>query len=205
MPKVRTEPWSDYAEWLSVERGLGPASVSTYSAQVRRVLREVPDLTGDSVLAWIDARPESHRGAYRASYRAFRSWLLKERTLEIPDLTTVATAGGIPPEIVTALRLLRADGLPSRAIHTLTWRVDDTGAAAKQYPHLVFFVVPKEGGGDGCSLRGASRAATDALRAWGYPDREPTESDPVVPRRPGATIPMPLAALRRLCGKTVVY
>ena len=203
MSRVRREPWSDFAEWLTIERGLASTSISTYISQVRRALREVPDLDGLKVARWINALPVTHRGSYRASYRAFGEWLRKERHLEIPELPSIRAERGFPVAVLSALHVLRADGLTTSIIQALRWSVDKDGVAAKAYPHLVFFIVP---GADGILvLRGVSRAAAAVLKAWAYPDSEPGPTDPVVPIAPASKEPVSLTSLRMLLGKTPVY
>lgn len=194
--RSRAEPWKSFAEWLVRERGLGPASVSTYQTQVRRILAAVDPLTLEGIVAWIDALPIHHRSPHRTAYRTFAAWAATEGK-EMPGLPLAEPSAELPPAVLDALlHIQERSGLGARGVAALRWGAKiESPAKAAAFPEHYFFAAPPEVRADYALLH---RASLDTVTAWAYPNGVPGPDAPLVPRAPEDRWPMPATALSRL-------
>jgi hypothetical protein len=197
MPPRRPEPWASFAVWLRTERDVIPATANNYVSLVRRVIRDLNDepITPDRLAAYVDALPLQHRSPLRSAWRRFTEWSAQRDTpVIIPTFPTVSTES-LPDDVQAAIRVLRQDGITAAVMRTLTWHLETDAHLIAAMPHKTWLRPPP---GSKWQAFPLSPSALKALKAWGYPDMEPNIHDPVVPRRPGEHMPMPLATLRRV-------
>jgi len=198
MARTRSEPWKTFAEWLTAQRGLNPASVSTYLTQVRRMLAEVTPLTAEGLAEWVAALPTHHRSPHRTAWRCYVAWRgsLGET---VPDFVVVEPAVEVPPEVVDALMaVLNGSRLKPRDLAMLTWshRIRSE-AKERAFPNKVFFKAPVTVDFD---LVLAPLPDLLVIAAWAYGDgAEVPEGTPLVPRSPAEpTLPMAGTTMQRL-------
>lgn len=191
--RTREEPWKSFAEWLVSARGLGPASVSTYLTQVRRILAAVPDLSTEKIAAWVDALPSHHRSPHRTAYRAYAEFRGASGE-PVPVLPVSEPIVTVPDAVVDALAYLQErSGVSARGLAAMRW-----GAVVKDkaaFPDHYFFLAPTEIRADYAVL---PRVQLDIVTAWAYPDGAPGPDAPLVPRAPGERYPLPATAISRL-------
>ena len=193
--RSRDEPWKSFAAWLVASRGLGPASVSTYLTQTRRILAAVPDLSTHAVTAWIDVLPSHHRSPHRTAYRAYAEWraTVGEPVATLPVAEPMVT---LPDAVVDALAYLQErSGLGSRGLAAMRWGARVEGAKAVAFPEHYFFLAPPEIRADYAVL---PRAQVDIVTAWAYPNGSPGPDAPLIPRAPEERHALPATAISRI-------
>lgn len=191
--RSRAEPWKSFSEWLVSSRGLGPASVSTYLTQVRRILVGVPELSTAAVVEWIEQLPAHHRSPHRTAYRAYAAFRA-ERGEAVPDLPLGEVTVSIPDAVLDALIYLQdRSGLGSRGLAAMKWGALVPGKGS--FPDHLFFTAPPEIRADYAIL---PKAHLDVVTAWAYPDGSPPPDAPLVPRAPGDRVALAATAMSRL-------
>jgi hypothetical protein len=195
MARTRPEPWKSFADWLTAQRGLNPASVSTYLTQVRRMLHDVAPLTPDDLTAWVDGLPTHHRSPHRTAWRCYVAWSAS-RGETVPDLVVSEPAVEVPPEVVDAIGAILAGAhLKPRDIAGMTWQSRVASAAKERaFPDKVFFHAPEDVRADYALL---DRDALTTVTRWAYGDDEPG-SGPLLPRSPGEPAAMSPTTIQRL-------
>lgn len=196
MARTRPEPWNNFAAWLTAQRGLNTASVSTYLTQVRRMLTAVEPLSNDALVAWVDALPSHHRSPHRTAWRCYVAWRASEGE-DVPDVAPPEPATPPPADVVEAIdTLLTGSHLRPRDFVGLTWgqRVH-SDAKERAFPDRVFFAAPASVKADFALL---PREPLAVVTAWAYGDAAPTGAAPVLPRCPQSHAPMAVATIQRL-------
>jgi hypothetical protein len=196
MARTRSEPWKSFADWLTAQRGLNPASVSTYLTQVRRMLAEVTPLTSEGLVAWVDTLPAHHRSPHRTAWRCYVGW---RASLEeaVPDLVAADPTPDVPPEVVDAIaEVVSGSRLKPRDLAGMTWSMRSLNESRdRAFPDKVFFKAPVTVDAD---LVLVPREALQVIGEWvGLIDAAPEA--PVVPRSPSDPLqPMPATTMARL-------
>jgi hypothetical protein len=196
MARTRSEPWKSFADWLTAQRGLNPASVSTYLTQVRRMLAEVTPLTSEGLVAWVDTLPAHHRSPHRTAWRCYVGW---RASLEeaVPDLVAADPTPDVPPEVVDAIaEVVSGSRLKPRDLAGMTWSMRSMNESRdRAFPDKVFFKAPVTVDAD---LVLVPREALQVIGEWvGLIDAAPEA--PVVPRSPSDPLqPMPATTMARL-------
>jgi hypothetical protein len=196
MARTRSEPWKSFADGLTAQRGLNPASVSTYLTQVRRMLAEVTPLTSEGLVAWVDTLPAHHRSPHRTAWRCYVGW---RASLEeaVPDLVAADPTPDVPPEVVDAIaEVVSGSRLKPRDLAGMTWSMRSLNESRdRAFPDKVFFKAPVTVDAD---LVLVPREALQVIGEWvGLIDAAPEA--PVVPRSPSDPLqPMPATTMARL-------
>ena len=195
MPRKRTEPWESYAVWLKAERDVSAQTANNYVSLVRRIFASLDTLSSDALAEYVDSHPVAHRSPMRAAWRRFVEWSAQRvPPVAIPNFPKVE-ADTLPIAVLSAIRVLRGEGVTCANMRLLTWNEDQDPALALLMPDRTWIRSPEGHKIDAFPL---SPSALRVLRDWGYPDRTPGQDDPLVPRGPGVAKPMPLATLRRI-------
>jgi hypothetical protein len=197
MPRTRPEPWNTFALWLQDEenRDVSPATASNYISLVRRILSRLDVLTPDALAKYVEALPVHHRSPVRAAWRRFVEWSAQKADPVIVPTFPVVEIKTLPEDVQAAIRILRQDGVTAPYLRLLTWDLFDDPAITGMFPTKTWLVAPAPAKPDAYPL---SSAALNVLRTWAYGQKMPGKTDPVIPRKPGVTQPMPLATLRRI-------
>ena len=196
MARTRPEPWKSFADWLTAQRGLTPATVSTYLTQVRRMLDAVQPLASEGLAGWVDALPSHHRSPHRTAWRCYVAWSAS-RGETIPDLVLPEPAVDLPGAIVDAVgALLTGSHLKPRDFAVMTWQGRISHEARERaFPDKVFFKAPEGVRADYALL---DRAALTVITRWAYGDEVPPCDGPLLPRSPGDAAAMLPTTIQRL-------
>jgi hypothetical protein len=97
-------------------------------------------------------------------------------------------------EVAKAIYNLNQCKFPFRALPRLKWAFSSKSKALSE-------VCPDEYAiEDNGSIYLLPKTQLNTIKSWGYPDREPTENDPLIPRKPHSKLAMPVLMMRRLAG-----
>lgn len=195
MSRVRTSYWSEFADWLMM-RGIAPTTATNYLSLVRRVQRDCSDPADQGTLtAYVDALlPQTVRNPLKAAWTQYAAWNA-EQGKPLP-----VYAGGpsiaIPAGVGAQIKQIVAAGVKLHHVPKLRWLFNrDPGIAALARGDQVWLAAPLEAGLD-WALCPLDAGLIDEIKATMYPDRQPTEVDPLVPAAPNSTAPMTATQLR---------
>lgn len=203
-----TMPLTPFKRWLE-NQGKSPRTVEAYASQVRTVLRtpeEAKELCSDpqrgqeAILAADAALLPTSRGAFRAALRAFDLWLLElgresilptfsdGRHREGGGKTALGSLLFLAPLLREIEEKVNPD-MPWCRLAELKWKhVQGTGG-----PESVLIRDP----GWSRSYT-APKAPMIQINMWAGNGNRAEPEQPIIPREPGSTYPLPAAILRKL-------
>lgn len=203
MSKKTPYPYDKFVEWLCTEHGKTPVTAGTYSAQARRIVRycdaeicnieQIESITSSQIDLYIMTQSPKSQTPYRRSWNMFADFMFSEG-IEVASADLCRGMDDVPSEVAKAIYNLNQCKFPFRALPRLKWAFSSKSKALSEVcPDE--YAIESEG-----SIYLMPKAHLNTIKSWGYPDREPTENDPLIPRKPHSKLAMPVLMMRRLAG-----
>jgi hypothetical protein len=183
-----TPIWPAFREWVIGEKGLARRSAGTYVSHAKRIVTDLGDnLTAETLLAWIEKKPEHNRSAYRGAWRAYVAYMAT--IYPGMPLATFPRGGSrkiqsLPPNVLQACHLAWLNGASFAALCAATY-----GVSPAKRSRLESAIPALRAGrktalthGDGVLILPVETVAE--IAAWALTGED---GDPLLPLLPGKT------------------
>ena len=183
MPNTRQSDLKEFGEWLQSERYYAKNTTHTMVSNVRRILREVPDLSVEALEDFFkyDLRRSSPA---KSAWRRFGEWA-KTKGVEVPMPAYAARAAEpsmprhrLPGNVCNTLSSLKRDHrVPLEIFLRLRWKHVQPGRNHIEGKETADIADPTEAG----TFWAVPALLLDSLREWGNPEDPLSLLLPAVP------------------------
>lgn len=202
-------PYDRFTEYIVDELGLSRLTATSYASQCRRIVRSagVNDVCDVALLCAIDRdkvedflagqKNSRNQTPFRRSWTTFSDFLVLEGFSSLCSVDPCYGWEDVPEFVAEAIRELDSQDFAFRTITQMRWDRDDVLTKVLGNSKKIVITSMIDGEVKKTTL---PLSPLVALAMWGYPQREPTPNDPLIPREPNSRHPMSVSMMRKVAG-----